>query len=156
MLPYLKPCGRIIFTGSNSHKLMKINWKDIMFKKHYNPLLAYKQSKLCNILFAYELNNRYRRDGIKAYVVDPGLVNTDIGNKNSGFIVNLVWAKRKKHGVSADVPATTYAWLCEHPEADGLYYHICSEANYSRQVNAENAARLFKISERLCAIEYGE
>jgi hypothetical protein len=39
-------------TSSGSHKRMKVHWKDIMYKHGYNPLLAYKQAKLCNMLFA--------------------------------------------------------------------------------------------------------
>lgn len=147
--------GIVIMTGSNSHKLMKINWKDVMFKKRYNPLLVYKQSRLCNMLFAYELNRRYKSSGIRAYVVDPGLVKTDIGNKKTGFLVNAVWTLRKKHGACASVPARTYAFLCELRPDDGLYYHACKPKAYSRQVNCANSERLFKLSEQLCGIEFG-
>lgn len=157
LLPHLKSRkGRIIMTGSGSHKMMKIRWKDIMFSKKYNPLLAYKQSKLCNILFAYELNKLFSEDGVKAYVVDPGLVNTDIGNKQIGGIVNAVWALRKKHGVNAELPAETYAFLCEQEaEPGGLYYYLCEKRKYSKYVNGENAGRLFKLSEKLTGIRYG-
>src|SRR5690554_2465832 len=82
LLPALiKAKGRVIMTGSESHKGIKINWDNIMLYRRYNPLVAYKQSKLCNMLFAKGLNERYAAEGIHAYVVDPGLVNTDIGNK---------------------------------------------------------------------------
>ena len=57
-----------------------------MMRKHYNPLLAYKQSKLCNMLFAQGLNDRYGAQGLHAYGVDPGLVNTDSGNKTTGIV----------------------------------------------------------------------
>lgn len=158
LLPYLKKSnGKVIMTGSGSHKMMKIHWKDIMFSKKYNPLLAYKQSKLCNILFAYEFNRLFYNNGIKAFVVDPGLVNTDIGNKQTGGIVNTVWSYRKKHGVSAEIPAKTYAFLCEQDnEINGLYYHLCEKQKYSKYVNNENAERLFKLSEKLTGIQYGE
>ena len=45
-----------------------------MLRKRYNPLTAYKQSKLCNILFAKGLDDRLEDTGVKSYVVDPGLV----------------------------------------------------------------------------------
>lgn len=100
LLPVLlKARGCVILTGSNSHKGIRVHWKDPMFRRWYNPLIAYKQSKLCNILFAKGLNDRYGNTGIRAYVVDPGLVKTDIGNKETGFLVNLVWSLRKRHGV---------------------------------------------------------
>ncbi len=152
----LQANGRVIITGSQSHKHIKIHWKDVMLQKRYNPLIAYKQSKLCNILFAKGLKDRYSQQGLKAYTVDPGLVNTDIGNKCGG-IVDWVWKFRKNHGVSAKIPAQTYAYLCEQEEAPkGLYYYLCKEQTYSRQVTTENADQLFMLSERLCGIQYGK
>ena len=134
MMPYLKNAnGRIIMTGSGSHKKMKIHWQDIMFQNRYHPLLVYKQSKLCNMLFAKSLNVRYSNQGINAYVVDPGLVKTDIGCKQTGGLVNFVWSLRKKQGVSPQIPAKTYAYICDavHPP-DGLYYYLCKKAEYSK------------------------
>ena len=156
LLPYLQRAGgHVIQTGSGSHKHMRIRWNDVMFSSDYNPLLAYKQSKLCNMLFARGLNNRYRAEGIHAYVVDPGLVCTDIGNKNTGALVNWIWKLRKKHGVCADVPAKTYAYLVEtEPAPQDLYFYLCKPNRYSRQVTKEDADRLFKLSEQLCGITY--
>ncbi len=83
----IKGGGCILFTSSNSHKMMKMNWKDLMFEKRYRPLFVYKQSKLCNMLTALELNARYAGQDIRAYGVDPGLVRTQIGCKNTGKLV---------------------------------------------------------------------
>ena len=147
--------GRVIFTGSESHKHMRMHWNDLMLTRGYNPLTAYKQSKLANILFAKGLNERYLGDGITSYVVDPGLVCTDIGCKNTGGLVDWVWSRRKKHGVPPEVPAKTYAYLCEtNPAPRELYYHLCKPNNYSCQVTHENAEKLFALSEKLCGIQY--
>ncbi len=147
--------GRVIFTGSESHKHMRMHWNDLMLTRGYNPLTAYKQSKLANILFAKGLNERYLGDGITSYVVDPGLVCTDIGCKNTGGLVDWVWSRRKKHGVPPEVPAKTYAYLCEtNPAPRELYYHLCKPNNYSCQVTHENAKKLFALSEKLCGIQY--
>ncbi len=158
LLPALKKAqGRVIMTGSESHKGIKVRWNDVMLSRRYNPLTAYKQSKLCNLLFAKGLNDRYQASGINAYVVDPGLVNTDIGNKETGGLVNFIWTLRKRLGVLPAVPAKTYAFLCEEETApEGLYYYLCKEKNYSKQVTGENVDRLFELSERLCGIHYGE
>jgi len=157
LLPLLtKGQGRVIMTGSESHKGIKVHWNDVMLRRGYNPLTAYKQSKLCDILFARGLNDRYNAAGVHAYVVDPGLVHTDIGNK-SGGIVNLVWKLRKRHGADPAVPARTYGWLCEQAEAPaGLYYRLCKENTYSKQVTSENADRLFALSEQLCGVTFGK
>lgn len=155
LLPALqKAHGRVIMTGSNSHKGIRMHWNDLMLRRRYNPLTAYKQSKLCNILFAKGLNDRYGASGIRAYVVDPGLVNTDIGNKETGGLVNFIWSLRKSHGTPPSVPAETYGFLCrQEPAPEGLYYYLCEEKAYSKQVTSENARWLFEISERLCGLD---
>jgi NAD(P)-dependent dehydrogenase (short-subunit alcohol dehydrogenase family) len=156
LLPYLRNAnGRVIMTGSESHKGIRVHWDDVMLSRGYNPLTAYKQSKLCNILFARGLNDRFASTGIRAYVVDPGLVKTDIGNKETGSLVNFIWTLRKRHGFAPKIPAKTYAFLCgEEPAPRGLYYHNCRENTYSKQVTCDNAERLFTLSERLCGISY--
>ena len=155
LLPYLIAAkGRVIMTSSQSHKGIKVHWNDVMLSRHYNPLTAYKQSKLCDVLFAQGLNDLYRAKGLHAYAVDPGLVNTDIGNKTAG-IVDLVWKMRKRHGVSPTVPAKTYHYLCNQASAPtALYYYLCKAQKHSREVTKENAARLFALSERLCGVRY--
>jgi|AGTN01.2.fsa_nt_gi Dehydrogenases with different specificities (related to short-chain alcohol dehydrogenases) len=156
LLPLLqKARGRVILTGSASHRHTRVHWKDVMYRKHYSCLMAYKQSKLCNLLFAAEFSRRYAPD-VRAYVVDPGLVNTEIGVKQTSGIVARFWAWRKKQGVSPDVPARTYAMLAgaEEPPA-GLYYHDCREAQCSAQALCEgDAKRLFALSNRLCGYCY--
>ncbi len=141
--------GRVLFTSSNSHKGMKIHWDDIMFSKRYNPLLAYKQSKLCNVLFAYSLKSY-----LPAYAVDPGLVKTEIGHKETSGLVNLFWSFRMRGGVAPSIPAKTYWYLLtqENPE-EGLYYYLCEEKKHSIEVNRENADRLFALSQKLCGIK---
>lgn len=153
--PLRRAQGRVIMTGSESHKHMRMHWNDVMLTRGYNPLTAYKQSKLANILFAKGLNERYLGDGITSYVVDPGLVCTEIGCKNTGGLVDWIWNLRKKHGVAPEVPAQTYVYLCEtKPAPRELYYYLCKPNTYSAQVTRENANKLFALSEQLCGIEY--
>lgn len=148
--------GRVIFTGSNSHKKMRMHFKDVMYAKHYSTLMAYKQSKLCNMLFAMEINRRFAGSGITAYVVDPGLVNTNIGNKQTAGIVSAFWSLRKKYGDSPDYVAQTYAYLSnQSPKPVQLYYHACKPAAYDKHADSEpDARRLFELSEQLCGVKF--
>ena len=153
-----KAGGRVFLTGSGSHKHTRVRWDDLMGSRRYHPLFAYKQSKLLGMLFAMGINEYYAGKGVRAYVADPGLVNTDIGNKETGGIVNLVWKLRKRHGVSPVIPAKTYAFLCD-PGKTRRWDCITAKAErkrYSRQVTRENAARLFTLSEQLCNVKFGE
>ena len=157
LLPYLQQGGgRVLFTGSDSHRHMSIHWRDIMFQMRYSPLMAYKQSKLCNLLFAGELNRRYRDAGVRAFVVDPGLVNTEIGNKQTGGLVSRFWTLRARHGISPDEAAKTYLYLCrEQNPPEALYFKACAARRTSRQAeNEQEAQNLFLLSQRLCGIQY--
>ena len=50
--PLRRAEGKVIMTGSESHKNMRMRWKNVMLTHRYHPLTAYKQTKLANILFA--------------------------------------------------------------------------------------------------------
>ena len=91
---------------------INVRWDDVMLSRRYNPLTAYKQSKLCDLLIAQGLNDNFSRWGVRGYAVDPGLVHTDIGNKDAGGLVDLIWKVRKRGGVSPEVPAETFVYLC--------------------------------------------
>lgn len=148
--------GRIIMTGSEAHNRTKVNWNDIMLTNRYRPLFAYKQSKLCITLLAQALNNKYSQYGIHAYTVDPGLVYTDIGNK-TGWLVGLVWNFRKLSAVQPDIPAKTYAYICEAEKPlTEMYYYLCKPQKLSKEVNDANAEKLFALSEQLCGVKYEE
>lgn len=154
LLPYLKNAGgRVLFTSSQSHKRMKIRWHDPMFQKRYHALLAYKQSKLCNLLTAFALNERFRGAGVMAYGVDPGLVNTGIGSKKTGWLVNFVWKLRRRGGAPPGAAAKTYGYLLRESEPpEGLYFGNCRPEPYSAEVNRDNADRLYALSETLCGL----
>lgn len=157
LLPCLKKSGgRVLFSASPSHKMMKMHWNDLMFQKKYHSFLAYKQSKLCNMLNAYALNEQFHDAGITAYAIDPGLVKTEIGNKKTGWLVDFVWRLRRSGGKDAKVPALTYVYLLSAEPAPGaLYYYDCRPRRYSKEVNGQNARRLMAISSQLCQINIG-
>lgn len=146
----IRGSGRVMVTSSASHRGINVHWDDVMLTRRYNPLTAYKQSKLCDMLLIKGIRDRYTTKGVSAYAIDPGLVKTDIGTK-AGGIVKLVWALRKPFGVPAAQPAATYDWLCRQavPPKE-LYYFRCKPRTYSRYVTSENADRLFALSHALC------
>lgn len=156
LLKYLKAAGgKVILTCSNSHKHAKMRWNDIMLEKRYNPLSAYKQSKYAQMLFACEFNRWYRKEGVRAYVADPGLVNTGIGSKQTGGITKAFWELRRRRGAMPEKAAQTYVYLCEN-EPVGLYFRDKRACRYDKRAdNPEYGKRLFELSERLCGITFG-
>lgn len=159
LLPTLQRCetSRVLTVSSGSHHNTHIHWKDIMFRKHYRTLRAYKQSKLANVLFTYEFNRRLGHNtNPKAYAVDPGLVNTMIGAKGTGGLVNWFWNRRRHGGESPELAAETIVYLAmrrQLPEAGSWYWKTCHPIQPSRYAQREDtAARLWDLSARLCGL----
>jgi retinol dehydrogenase 12 len=159
LMPLLRraPAARVITTSSGSHYRSKMHWPDVMHRRHYNCLLAYKQSKLANVLFTLELNRRLGDEsGVRAYAADPGLVNTEIGLKGTSGIARWVWEKRRAQGASPEQGATTLIFLATDPSVEDTYagyWKDCRPTQPSQFARRnEEAARLWELSERLCGI----
>jgi len=104
LLPALNKSAdaRVITISSGSHYGAKLNWSDIQQLGRYNPLKAYKNTKLANVLFTAELNRRLGHDSpIRGAAADPGLVNTNIGGKTESRLAKRIWACRRKSGLPA-------------------------------------------------------
>ncbi len=63
LLPLLQaaPAARVVTVSSGSHYNTRLKWNDIQLRRGYNCLLAYKQTKLANVLFTAELNRQTRK-----------------------------------------------------------------------------------------------
>lgn len=159
LFPLLKnsKAARVITVSSGSHYNTRMNWKDISLRRHYNCLAAYKQSKLANVLFTNELKERIG-DGfnIKAIAADPGLVNTEMGLKNTSGIAKWIWNIRKNSGVKPSDSAKSIVylvWSKEIQASEDIYFKECKPKKPSREgVDKENSKRLWEISERMCGI----
>jgi retinol dehydrogenase 12 len=150
------PDGRIINIGSDSHRFGKINFDDVNLERSYHGLKAYGQSKLANLLFTYELHRMKKEGHVSVYCVQPGLVKTDIGVKHTNPFHSLMWKLRRIGGTTPDKAAETAIYLATAMEAagkSGLYWDKCKpKPSSERSKSAEDASRLWKMSEQLCGI----
>ena len=147
------PAGKLVTVSSGSHFHTRMKWEDVMLRRHYGPLKAYKQSKLCNVLFAAEWN-RWNASVVRAFAVDPGLVDTEIGQKGTGGLVNWFWKKRRRKGTAPEIPAATIGYLLGESEeklAGHLYWKDARPVKASRMARSETEAmRLWSLSAMLC------
>jgi NAD(P)-dependent dehydrogenase (short-subunit alcohol dehydrogenase family) len=152
--------ARVITVGSGSHRGARIHWPDVMLRRRYQPLRAYRQSKLANVLFTVELNRR-RAAGrrVEAFVADPGLVDTAIGSKGSSRWMQWIWEKRRKGGVAPEAAAQAIVFLALDRSvrlADGIYWKDRRPVRPGREAERPGEAeRLWELSERLCGIRFG-
>ncbi|WP_158793066.1 oxidoreductase [Granulicella sp. L60] len=70
---------RIVTIASIAHKRGQLNLNDLQ-SKNYGPMRSYQQSKLANLLFAFELDRRLRASGstILSVAAHPGVANTNL------------------------------------------------------------------------------
>ena len=71
----LEDAPRIVTLSSIAHKRARINFEDLQSLKRYSPTGGYAQSKLANLMFAFELERRLRAGSLGAVsiAVHPGV-----------------------------------------------------------------------------------
>lgn len=153
LTPLLKKTegARIISVSSMMHNLGKIDFDSFKGEKSYQPMRAYGQSKLANILFTKQLAKRLGTDGITAYSLHPGGVGTNIAGKS--FIRRTVY-KLIGGQMSPKRGAKTSIYLATEPGIEsttgGYYNEFCKEKPGSKLARDELLAeRLWETSEQL-------
>lgn len=149
--------ARIVNVSSNSHYNGKINLNDLQMEKKYFIMQAYANSKLCNVLFTYELARKLEGTGITVNSLHPGVVNTNIGKKNTGFFADFVWtAIARLRGISIEKGAATSVYLATANELEnvtGKYFDNCREKKSSAlSYNKDLAEKLWNISAGMTGI----
>lgn len=71
---------RVITVASIAHKRGRINFEDLQSTASYSPTGAYQQSKLADLMFAFELERRLeaKSSGILSVAVHPGVAQTNL------------------------------------------------------------------------------
>jgi NAD(P)-dependent dehydrogenase (short-subunit alcohol dehydrogenase family) len=74
---------RVVTIASIAHKRGRLNFDDLQSTKSYSPMGAYQQSKLADLMFAFELRRRLGKAGPPAWGVmsvaaHPGVANTNL------------------------------------------------------------------------------
>lgn len=74
---------RVVTIASIAHKRGRLNFEDLQSKRSYRPMGAYQQSKLADLMFAFELERRLRAagppaSGIVSVAAHPGVANTNL------------------------------------------------------------------------------
>ena len=157
--------GRIVVVSSEGYKmgLKTIQFDDLNFDSNYNPMTTYCHSKLAQMMFAYELQNRIQKSNATAgvYVCHPGASRTSLidekASKRDRFLFSILSllpiVQSAEKGCYPEVMCAT-----EDPLEQKAYYGPTGTMNWSGPVgkcklepfalDEKIAARLWEISEQ--------
>ena len=86
--------GRIVVVGSNAYRmgLKRIQFEDLNFDGSYSAWNAYAQSKLAQMMFAYELQRRVEAAGknVEVQVCHPGASRTSLIRGNANIVTKFL------------------------------------------------------------------
>ncbi|MEE2033951.1 oxidoreductase [Rhodococcus chondri] len=158
---------RVVTVSSTMHRIGKIDLDDLNWeRRRYDRWLAYGQSKLANLLFAYELQRRLTAHGstVRSLAAHPGYSSTNLQYRSEslqGKVVEFVTPIIGQPARTGALP-TLYAATAPGVEAAGFYgpggpFELRGTPKQVRsngRSHDETVAReLWELSERLCGTE---
>jgi NAD(P)-dependent dehydrogenase (short-subunit alcohol dehydrogenase family) len=75
--------SRIINVSSMAHS-SSLNFENLVESRNFDGWEVYCQSKLCNILFTYELAEKLQNQGVTVNCLHPGVIDTKLLRVNFG------------------------------------------------------------------------
>ena len=172
LMPHIlaTPGARVVTVSSSAHMLGKMNFDDLNSERSYRKWGAYAQSKLANLLFAYELQRRLEAAGSSAFSVaaHPGYAATNLqlaGPQMEGSKLGqrVMTAANRVLAQSAAMGALPLIYAATSPEARGGDYigpdGFLGQQGFPRKTESsrrsrdrEAAARLWTNSEQLTGV----
>ncbi|NJN16036.1 MAG: SDR family oxidoreductase [Oscillochloris sp.] len=145
--------ARIINVSSEAHEGARLHLDEIPSGgKRYQNFRAYADSKLCNILFSYELARRLEGSGVTVNALHPGFVASNFGSSIGGPM-GFVFRMLRPIAITPEKGAQTSIYLASAPELEtitGKYFTRqqiteSSKASYDQQIQTA----LWQLSEKL-------
>ena len=164
--------ARVVTTSSGAHERGTIDFEDPHGEDEYTKWGAYAQSKLANLLFAFELQRRFEDADVdaKSVGVHPGYAATDLQRRGPEMegsrlklgvmkAMNAVLAQSAErgalpilYGATAELEGGEYVGPGGFMNMRG--YPEVQEPN-ERARDKETAERLWEVSEELTGVEFG-
>jgi NAD(P)-dependent dehydrogenase (short-subunit alcohol dehydrogenase family) len=158
--PALSAAGAVVVTTSSAAgtaRDARVVLDDLDMRHGYTPLLAYKSTKLANVLFTRELDRRWGALGVTAAAAHPGVVRSQWG-RSGPLAVRLVMKSPFRLAMrSTERGAETIVWLATStPGKDwepGGYFYDCKPAQASPLADDPQLAKqLWDRSALLCGL----
>ena len=153
--------------SSAAHRMGAINIDDLQSEQKNARWKAYGQSKLANLLYAYEFARRAKAAGspITVTAAHPGYANTKLQGKTESFmdrvmaVSNAVMAQSAEAGAmptlyaaTGDIPSGSYIGPDGFMQQRGRRATVVGSTRASRDEAV--AKRLWEVSEELTGVKY--
>lgn len=148
--------ARIVNVGALAHQFARrVDFDDLQGQRKYFGWGAYGQSKLCNLLFTYELARRLDGTGVTVNALHPGIVATNFGMSGGG-VMRLFNRLMSVAMIRPEQGAQTSLYLATSPEVEGISgkYFVNQKAVRSSKASYDQsaAARLWQVSEAMTGL----
>lgn len=148
--------ARIINLSSHAQRFLgRVQFDDVMFEKKYKSMYAYSQSKLCNVMFTYDLAEKLADTGVTVNAVHPGPVATGFGSQYSG-VMGVVMKVARPFMRDAKKGAETVIWAASALELEkttGKYFLDKKDVkSVPFSYDTANRKKLWDMSEKLTGV----
>ena len=159
---------RVVTLSSGAHAIGKIDLDDPNYEhRRYEAWTAYGQSKLANLMFAYELQRRLDAAGsrVKSIAAHPGYAATNLQSHTESFLDRVMAVANKVVAQSAEMGALPELYAATAPEAQGGQFigpdklgsmrgHPTTNGSSKRSQDVEVAGKLWDLSEKLTGVRF--
>ena len=168
-----RPDPRVVTVSSEAHRVGRINFDDLHGERRYSRWLAYGQSKLANLLFAYELQRRAAAAGVplKSVAAHPGYAATNLqsgASRAGGGLVTAIEGRFMALGnrllaQTDEMGALPILYAATVPDLPGGSYvgpdGLFEQRGYPKLVDSSRSSkdssiahRLWEVSEELTGV----
>jgi len=146
----IKDGGRLVNLSSSGHRFSNVDLNDPNFETTpYEPFVSYGRSKTANILFAVEFDRRHRDRGVRATVVHPGGIMTELARHMPDGVIEA-WFRQiqEQRAAAGELPfefksipqgAATSVWAGVVAPADEVGGKYCEDCQVAELIPADSA-----------------
>ena len=160
--------ARVVTLSSTAHRMGRINFDNLQGERRYFRWRAYGQSKLANLLFAFELDRRLRAadSTVRSLAAHPGYAATELQSTGPpSFDAALMAITNKLVAQSAEMGALPTLYAATEPGLEGGMFigpdgpgeqrgHPRVVGSNSASRDEQVARRLWEVSAQLTGVSY--
>jgi len=164
-----KISSRVVTLSSEAHRIGRIDLDDLNWhRRRYRRWAAYGQSKLADLMFAYELDRRLkaRRSPVLSVAAHPGYAATELQSHTESLLDRVMAVGNKILAQNATMGALPTLYAATMPEVKGgdfygpdglgqMRGHPRKTGSTRASKDAAVAAKLWRKAEELTGVTFG-